>query len=106
MIAYLRSLLPVRCARRSPKWPALEKAWLIDHPTCEGCGTTKHLQVHHKLPVHVDPTKELDRLNLMTLCMTPGWECHFILGHKRNWRDYRHYPEAAVQEARQALEYA
>lgn len=36
--------------RRSAKWPALRAAWLKDHPQCEGCGGTKHLEVHHKRP--------------------------------------------------------
>lgn len=105
MIGFLRALFPIRCAVRSPHWPRLEKAWLKEHPTCEGCGGTTNLQVHHKVPVHISPSGELDVTNLMTLCMTPGWECHFIIGHERNWKNYRVNPEPAAKEIRQALQY-
>lgn len=76
---------------------------LKDNPTCAGCGATKHLEVHHIRPFHLFPDEELDPHNLMTLCETPGWECHRIIGHKGNWRDYRLDPACIAAEIAEAL---
>jgi hypothetical protein len=45
------------------------------------CSTTKNLEVHHIEPVHVNPDRELDSYNLITLCETPSAFCHYIFGH-------------------------
>src|SRR5262245_55326469 len=92
MIRALRDLLARArkpSVRRSSQWPALRKRWLAEHPKCEGCGRTDELEVHHKVPVHVRPTRELDETNLMTLCQHPTWNCHLIIGHCGDWHDYR-----------------
>lgn len=80
---------------RSPEWPALRNQWLKDHPTCAACGSTKKLEVHHKVPVHVSRSQELDASNLITLCEHPGnantgpeAHCHFIIGHLGNWFNF------------------
>lgn len=72
--------IPVRGAVRSPKWQKLRNAHLAANPQCIACGDVKNheKQVHHVVPVHVDPTKELDPTNLVTLC---GDRCHIIFGH-------------------------
>src|SRR4051812_21566466 len=67
--------------RRSPRWPAVERAHVRQHPACAACGGTDHLQVHHVEPFHVCPEKELDPANLITLCMAPGERCHYLIGH-------------------------
>ena len=87
---------------RSPQWPALEKAWIADHPTCAACGTSNNLNVHHVVPVHVDPSKELDKGNLITLCA--GNKCHFGRGHGYDWSAWitSVREDAAVQLARVA----
>ena len=72
---------PVESSPRSSKWPKLRKAWLEKHPTCAACGVNKELIVHHRIPFHVDPLKELDETNLITLCGTQGLGCHFYIGH-------------------------
>jgi len=63
---------------------------------CEACGTTKALDVHHKLPQHIIKIRlaagkitaaEADRLinrdpdNVRTLCE----HCHFAFGHLCDW---------------------
>ena len=37
------------------------------------------------MPVHVDPSKELDESNLITLC---DKYCHFIFGHLMSWHSW------------------
>lgn len=74
---------------RSGKWPAFRARWLADHPCCEACGRTDSLEVHHITPFHVDPSRELDPTNVVTLCEHAAWNCHLMIGHKGNWKDYR-----------------
>jgi hypothetical protein len=75
---------------RSSKWPALEKQWLKDHPTCAACGGTDKLEVHHKMPFHLEPAKELDPANLITLCESGshGVNCHLLVGHRGSFKKY------------------
>ena len=63
--------------QRSSKWPAVQARYLREHPACEACGSREDLNVHHVVPFHVDPSKELDPRNLLTLCR----EHHLSLGH-------------------------
>lgn len=75
---------------RSSRWPALERAFLREHPECAACGTRVHLQVHHEEPFALYPAKELDWGNLITLCMGPN-ECHFRIGHDYDWRKFNRH---------------
>lgn len=103
-IPYLYSFMPLRGAVRSSKWPAFRAAWLKDHPKCCACGRGDELEVHHKIPVHVQPSLELDESNVMTLCARSNWFCHYLIGHNgTSWQDYRRDPEAAAATALQAL---
>ncbi len=70
---------------RDSRWPALRSAYLRAHPRCEACGTWQALQVHHIIPVSVDPSKELDCNNLMTLCKK---NCHLKIGHSGNCKKF------------------
>lgn len=72
--------------KRSPRWPALEKAFLKTNSVCAACGSNKHLNVHHKQPFHIDPALELDVTNLITLCMNK--DCHLLLGHGDDFKAY------------------
>jgi len=72
---------------RSPRWPHVEKLHLALHGRCAGCGSTVHLQVHHRKPFHLHPELELEPTNLITLCMD-GPECHLRIGHGSNFRGY------------------
>jgi 5-methylcytosine-specific restriction endonuclease McrA len=70
---------------RSPEWPNLRFAHIKKHPQCAACGTLKRNQVHHIIPVHLDPSQELNPENLITLCKGG---CHLKLGHGGDYRAY------------------
>lgn len=74
--------------RRSSNWPMLSKAYLRMFPACQACGSKTDVVVHHKSPIHVNPELELVGANLITLCCSPGLECHLQIGHGGNWRHY------------------
>lgn len=83
---------------RSPKWPGARAAWLRNHPACAACGTRDFLQVHHKVPFHVDPGKELDPSNFITLCETPHRNCHLTMGHCGNFALFNDRVEHFTEE--------
>ena len=68
---------------RSGSWPRVRREHLAKQPACIACGRSKTLEVHHVVPYHDDPDKELDPTNLVTLCGDP---CHFVHGHLMNWQ--------------------
>ena len=70
---------------RSPKWRKVRAEHIKNNPTCACCGRKDGLEVHHIVPYHVDPSKELDPTNLITLC---GKRCHFIFGHLMDWKSW------------------
>jgi len=71
---------------RSPLWPEVRKKWLAYHGSCAVCGRKTKLQVHHIIPFHVDPSKELDTTNLITLCEgNSDINCHYVFGHFMDW---------------------
>jgi 5-methylcytosine-specific restriction endonuclease McrA len=75
----------IRFATRSPKWSSIRKEHIKNNPECAACGSSKKLEVHHKIPVHIQPELELDPSNLITLCDSP---CHLIFGHLFNYKSY------------------
>lgn len=79
---------------RSTEWRNVREKHVKDHPVCLACGGTKFLEVHHVFPFHLFPELELDPSNLMTLCSSgPGnIDCHLIVGHCGNWKDYNPDP--------------
>lgn len=83
MLATLRRFL--LAGPRSPLWPEARRAHLAKQPSCQACGVTDHLQVHHIRPFHLHPELELDQSNLITLCERKGHDCHFVFGHFHNW---------------------
>ena len=88
----------LRYAARSSKWPALRKEHLKKQPCCQACGSDRKPEVHHIVPFHLDPSRELDPSNLITLC--DKW-CHFVFGHLL---DYRSWNKDVVRDARHYLE--
>lgn len=68
---------------RHPKWPKCRAVHLLAHPQCAACSARTGLNVHHIVPFHIDPARELDPANLITLCESRG--CHFTFGHFMNW---------------------
>ena len=75
----------LRYAYRSPKWTSIRKEHLKENNVCVACGRDKKLEVHHIEPVHLNPDRELDLSNLITLCDDP---CHFLFGHLMNYKSW------------------
>lgn len=74
---------------RSRYWDELRAAHLINNPRCTHCGSIDYLQVHHRTPIDIDPGRELDPTNLITLCEPPGPSgCHLSFGHLGNWHTF------------------
>ncbi len=86
---------------RSPEWRRVRAEHLEMEPDCQVCGTTIGVEVHHKIPVHIDPYKELDPLNLITLCQRNG--CHYLFGHGRDWRAFNPKVVLDVAHARRMI---
>jgi len=57
----------------------------------------KGIQVHHVIPFHTDPSKELDENNLISLCKGG---CHLKIGHGGS---YQFYNPHAREDAALAL---
>ena len=74
----------VAMGSRSPDWDELRDDWVVENPTCAACGTRSRPEVHHVVPYSVDPSRELDRKNLITLCRG----CHYLFGHLKNWKSW------------------
>lgn len=72
---------------RSSRWDSVRRKHLLAQPSCQACGNTKNLSVHHIEPFHLRPDRELDFSNLISLC-EDGPNCHFTFGHLRDWRQY------------------
>lgn len=77
MMSFIKNIFDLRSGR----WNGLRKKWLIENDSCIACGKKSSLHIHHKIPVHIDESKELIEDNLCTLCAT----CHFVFGHSHNW---------------------
>lgn len=77
-------------AVRSNGWGKIRTEHLEKYPRCACCGGIKKLEVHHKVPFHIDPTKELDLDNLITLCENKkqGLNCHLCIGHVGLYKSY------------------
>jgi len=75
-------------AKRSSKWRKVRKEHLKNNPRCAICNSKKKIEVHHIIPFHIAPDKELDMDNLMTLCENKkyGINCHLLVGHLGNYR--------------------
>lgn len=74
---------PMPLIARSPQWATVLKRELEANPTCRGCNRPAET-AHHVVPVGVDPTRELDPLNLVSVCVP----CHFVLCHGGDWNTY------------------
>jgi len=82
---FLDEELKALSAPRSPQWKKLRDEHLRAHPACEVCGNLKKVVPHHIVPVHQDPSRELDPGNLISLCEGDTFNCHLFFGHLRNW---------------------
>jgi len=54
------------------------------HKACAWCGRTRRVQVHHVIPVSIDPSLAADPDNMIMLCARPN--CHLVVGHDGNFR--------------------
>ena len=72
-----------------------KKAHVKAYPECAMCGSRKNLEVHHIVPVQINPKLAAVRTNLITLCDGPNGSnsaCHRYFGHFGNFRsDYNVY---------------
>jgi 5-methylcytosine-specific restriction protein A len=77
-------------SKRSHEWPRVRREHLDREPACRACGGIEKLEVHHIVPFHLDPSKELDPANLVTLCESGkgGVVCHLAIGHLGNYRNF------------------
>lgn len=83
------SSIAVSIRRRDKNWKRERALHLSMEGECQWCGGVCDLEVHHIIPVHKDPSKELDHKNMITLCMADGFECHYRKGHRgTSWLDY------------------
>lgn len=69
--------------KRHPNWRKLRNSFIKKYPQCFHCGSTTKLEVHHIIPIRIDPSKELEESNLMVLCESKkfGINCHLFIGH-------------------------
>jgi 5-methylcytosine-specific restriction enzyme A len=87
MLRWLTNLFSDRPLQaRSTRWPSVRASHLEKQPNCQVCGTKTGVEVHHKIPVHIDQSRELDLANLITLCERNG--CHFLFGHCLSWKAF------------------
>jgi 5-methylcytosine-specific restriction protein A len=75
----------IRESGRSPKWTNVRSKHLKQHPSCAACGRSLKQEVHHIEPVHLNPDRELDPTNLITLCAN---SCHIVFGHFMDWKSW------------------
>jgi len=74
--------------KRSPKWAGVRRDFLKGKG-CAVCGSTAKLEAHHKMPFHLDESKELDPANLIALCESEKYlNCHLFVGHLANFKSY------------------
>lgn len=79
----------IKPLERSPEWGRVRAEHLQRQPECQNCGKTgimAGLQVHHIVPFHCDPSRELDSDNLVTLC--GNRECHLEKGHAGDFKSW------------------
>lgn len=67
-----------------------KKEYVSTHPECAMCGSRNYLEVHHIVPVHINPALASDQDNLITLCDGPkssNSACHRYFGHFGDFRN-------------------
>lgn len=91
LFSYWKAVLEKKSAdnilgvRRSPCWFKLTKQWKKEGKiVCAITGRTDDVDLHHIVPVNIDPLKECEETNII-----PLWRpLHFELGHLGSWFSY------------------
>lgn len=75
---------------QSRRWRSIAARHLREYPACAACGSTSRVRPHHVIPVSVDPSRQYDHSNLLSLCesYTHGVNCHLFFGHGGQWDTY------------------
>lgn len=73
---------------RNNRWKKIRDSYIENNNACAVCGSKENLAVHHKIPVHVDKSQELNENNFIVLCQNKTMNCHFVFGHLMNWTKY------------------
>lgn len=90
--------------RRSSQWRRVRMEFLAGK-VCAVCHGTKKLEAHHIIPVHVDPSRELDPTNLIPLCEgNRVVNCHLTFGHLLSYRRYNAHVRLMVKAFRAGIE--
>ena len=89
MAGFFREHVLKAFVERSSQWPTTRKAFINSpgNDCCKVCkkrGSLANLQVHHVVPFSVDPSKELDPGNLITLC----GKHHLTFGHLEDFHSW------------------
>lgn len=94
--------------RRHKDWRKVRAEHLEMYPWCVITGVAEELEVHHVVPVHVDPSRELDRTNLRTVSSYgPGnIDYHYLCGHPRGWRSWNPNFDACAAVLREMFDRA
>lgn len=108
LLTYLYSWLPLwlrpryilDMRQRASQWRAVRAAHLEKEPACVACGKTAGVAVHHIIPVSFDESKQLEPLNLITLCSSP---CHIVFGHFMSYHCYNKDVRKMAMEYRKAM---
>lgn len=82
--------------RETYKYRKIMKQYSLEHPVCQFCGISGgRIDVHHKIPVSQAPELACDKSNLITLHRKP--QCHLVVGHHGNWKDFNKNVEATCK---------
>lgn len=79
------------------QWQRVKRAEMIDrYGGCTKCGDTDRLQVHHLIPVHVDPSLAFSDENVTLLC----YGCHDAQHKSQGWQGgtYLYGDTVVIQE--------
>ena len=91
--------------KRSSAWPEWSDRYMARHPFCAVTGRLiwrngkfiVEAALHHIVPFHLDPERELDETNVLPMTEAPPFNAHLIVGHLGDWRSFN--PEV-VEDAR------
>lgn len=67
------------------KWEEFRHKYYKSYPEiCKACGEKIHIDLHHIIPRHINPSLIFTTSNLIPLCRS----CHFHIGHLLHWDYY------------------